>query len=463
MQIDSNVQEMEELFSRGVGEFIDPEGKFKEKLGKKMRGEYKEDIIIKIGADPTRPDIHLGHAVLLRKLRKLQDFGCKVVFLVGDYTAQIGDPSGKNKVRPEIEQQEIEKNAKTYIEQVGKILRTDPSAFSWIRNSEWFYGVADLQPKNVPYILFNTALVNPKSFVGKAILYEKTRMQKTHLKKREIYSVTLKSLLWTLRHISLARLMQRDLFQERIKNSQELYLHEMLYPVLQGIDSFMIANIYGSCDLEIGGTDQTFNMVIGRDIMKVNKKFPQAVLSLKLLEGLDGKEKMSKSLDNYIAISDAPGDMYGKVMSIPDSSIVNYFILATYTPLTEIDLMGGDIKNSKIHPKDLKMRLAREIVAIYHGEEKAKSAEENFRRTFEKKGAPEEMLEVQTPQGSLLSDLLLSKGIVESKSDFRRLVLEGAIGHIHSEEKITDPKYAVSENIELRIGKKRFVRIRVVN
>ncbi|MEO8637937.1 MAG: tyrosine--tRNA ligase, partial [Candidatus Taylorbacteria bacterium] len=415
MELNNKLEEIEELFSRGVAEFIDPEGKFKEKLIKKTKGENSGNIVIKFGVDPTRPDIHLGHAVVLRKLRKFQDLGCKVIFLVGDFTATIGDPSGKSKVRPEIEQAEVEKNVKSFLDQVGKILTLDTSVFSWIRNSDWFYGVTDLEPKNAVRVFFQTTLVNPKSFIGKSILFSQTRMQKTHLKSKEIVSVSLKGLLWTLKHISFNRLVERDMFQERIKRGEELFMHEMMYPVLQGIDSFVLGEIFGSCDLEIGGTDQTFNMLTGRDVMRVNRRPQQAVLTVRILEGTDGKEKMSKSMENFIGITDSPSDMYGKIMSIPDSSIINYFTLCTYTPLSAIEETKKELENGKGNPKNVKMKLARETVAIYHGEDKASKALEDFRKTFEKGEMPEDVPEIQAKAGDELSSLLLESGFVESK------------------------------------------------
>lgn len=452
----TNLQ-IEEVFSRGVGEFIDPENSFKEKLQKKAQGAYPKDIIVKFGVDPTRPDIHLGHAVILRKLRTLQDLGCKVVFLVGDFTAHIGDPTGKSKVRPEIEQKEIEANMKTYLEQVGKILHTDPISFSWIRNSDWFYGVTDLNPKEGLAVRIGTTLVNPKSFVGKAKLYEDTRMQKTHLKKETTVGITLSTLMWTLKHVTYGRLIQRDMFQERIKNGQELYLHEMIYPILQGMDSNVIYQIYGACDLEIGGTDQTFNMLMGRDIMKATKQAPQAVLSCELLEGTDGKEKMSKSLDNYISIIDTPNNMYGKVMSIPDSKIESYFNLCTYTPQEEITKVLVEIKSEKINPRDVKMKLAYQITALYHGEDAAKDAESAFTKTFQKGEIPEDIIEEQIEKGALLSEALVSLKLVASKKDFQRLVGEGAI-KVNS-KKITDIHQKVDTESIVKIGKKKFIKL----
>lgn len=461
-------KKINETFSRGVADFFDPGGVFKDKLKKKALGEYKEDIVVKFGVDPTRPDIHIGHAVILRKLRFLQDLGCKVIFLVGDFTAQIGDPTGKNKARPEMEQKEIEANMKTYLDQVGKILKTDKKQFSWIRNSEWFYNVTDIAaPKEVT---LNTKVggkesqipINPKSFVGKSIYYEETRMQKTHLKKKQVVGVSLRGLLSTLRHITHAQLIERDMFQERIKSGKELAMHEMLYPVLQGIDSVMLERIYGSCDLEVGGTDQTFNMLLARDVMKMNKMKSQSVLSFELLVGTDGKEKMSKSLDNYVSIIDSPADMFGKIMSIPDNVLVSYFELCTYTPLNEVEKIKKELEKDR-NPRDIKMRLASEIVSIYHGEEEKEKAKEAFVNTFQKKGVPQDIKAVRLKCGTSLSEVLLDEGLVPSKTEFHRLVEQGAINDMNTNKKVTDPSFQVLEDVVLRIGKKRFLKIEVTD
>ncbi len=466
MAIQKDIEkEIDELFTRGVGEFIDPGSKFKEKIKAKIAGTYTKPIVIKFGVDPTRPDIHLGHAVVFRKLRKFQDLGCKVIFLVGDFTAQIGDPTGKSKVRPEIDQAEVEKNLTTYLEQLNKIISTDKAVFSWIRNSDWFTSITDLAlpaDYKVGVNLPEGKQVNfdSNSFVAKAIAFEKTRMQVVDLGLKDAVSViTLRSLLWTLKHITHSRLIARDMFQERIKKGEELYMHEMMYPVLQGIDSSVLSNIYGSCDLEVGGTDQTFNMLIGRDIMTLNKQEQQAVLAFKLLEGTDGKEKMSKSLDNYVGITDAPNDMYGKILSIPDSSIVNYFELATYTPKAELENLEKQLKKSDVNPKEIKMRLAREIVAIYHGDAKAKQAEENFENTFKKGGVPDDVETAQVKKGALLVDVLLEKKIIASKSEWRRLLDENAVSIMETEEKITDPFAVIEKDAVYKVGKRRFIKV----
>lgn len=458
--------EIQEILTRGVSTYIDPDNSFLNKLK-----SHPERIMIKFGVDPTRPDIHLGHAVVLRRLRKFQDLGCKVIFLIGDYTTQIGDPTGKSKVRPEISQQEIEHNMKTYLEQVGKILRTDDDVFTWIRNSEWFLGVSDMNSGEKTEVKMSIDFhkdsshkeisIDPKSFVGKAVLFENTRMQKTHLKSKIIHTVSFTQVLSTLRQITHARLIERDMFQERLKSGGELYMHEMLYPVIQGIDSALLHRVYGSCDLEVGGTDQTFNMLIARDVMRINKQEPQAVMAFDLLVGLDGKEKMSKSLDNYVAINDEPSDMYGKIMSIPDTALGEYFTLCTYTPQNDIDEILSQIKNDKINPKDIKMRLAGEIVAMYHGEGARIIAEQDFITKFQKKEIPDEVPEVNASADDSLMDVFKNEGIVESNGEFRRLVEEGAITWMtNSNQKISDSSVKAEQGV-YKIGKKRFVKINI--
>ena len=449
---------IEELFSRGVSSYIDPDNTFRKKIEGKIAGTYTGDVIIKLGVDPTRPDIHIGHAVILRKLRQFQDIGCKVVFLIGDYTTQIGDPTGKSKVRPEISQAEIEANMYTYLTQVGKVLKTTPDVFSWIRNSDWFLNVTDIEPSARARISLNSLVINPSSFVGKAVIFEETRMQKTALKRPNIQTVSLSRVLSTLRHITHARLIERDMFQKRLNSNNELYMHEMLYPVLQGIDSSVIATIYGSCDLEIGGTDQHFNMLIGRDVMKLNKQPEQAVMSLDILEGLDGKEKMSKSLDNYVGITDEPNDMFGKIMSIPDVLIPRYFKLAAYTPIAEIAEIEKGLKSESLHPRDTKMRLAKEITAIYHGEKLAQSAQDSFVNTFSKGNIPEKVPEVVLAPEATAIDALISAECVPSRAEARRLIEAGGLTNLDTDTKVIHPNISLPRGV-YRAGKHRFFKV----
>jgi tyrosyl-tRNA synthetase len=447
---------IDELLTRGVGEFIDPDGTFRKKIL-----ENPKNVVIKFGVDPTRPDIHLGHAVVLRKLRKFQDLGCKVIFLIGDITALIGDPSGKTKVRPEVEQEEVQKNMETYLSQVGKILLTNNEVFSWIKNSDWLLSVNDVEAKDKTTIKMQTdgkEITLPElpqnNVLVKAFVWETTRMQ-----KGRVVSFSFLNILSILRKVTYSRLIARDLFQERIKDGGELYMHEMLYPILQGVDSSALAQIYGSCDLEVGGTDQTFNMLMGRDIMKINKQEPQSVLAFDLLVGTDGKEKMSKSLDNYIAITDTPADMYGKVMSIPDSLIAAYFTLCTYTPTDDITSIEENLKKGKENPRDIKMRLAREIVEMYHGKQKANEAEDNFVKIFSKGGIPESVPVAEVSSGTLLIDVLVDHGLVTSRGEFRRLIDSKSIEQMESKSIVSATDTVLKESGTYRIGKKRFIKI----
>ena len=451
----STKNQIDEILTRGVGEFIDPDGIFRKKLE-----SNPEKIVIKLGVDPTRPDIHLGHAVILHKLRRFQDLGCRVVFLIGDITAQIGDPTGKSKIRPEIDYLEIQKNMKTYLDQVDKILSKDEKVFSWTMNSDWFVSINDVvAPDNMVINMtaagkkFSTPPLPGNNIFAKAHHWEKTRMQ-----KGSINSYTFINFLSILRKVSFSRLIERDMFQDRIKNGEPIFMHEMMYPIIQGIDSNAIANIFGSCDLEVGGTDQHFNMLMGREIMEMNKKVPQAVISFKILEGLDGKEKMSKSLDNYVGITDEPSDMYGKIMSIPDSSIVNYYELCTFTPWDGVEEIKKKLEGGKENPKNIKMQLAKQIVAIYHGEKKSEEAENNFVNTFQKGEIPEEMTEIESA-GENLMDLLVLNKVVASKGEYRRLVDEGALTDLDKDEKIEDVNFIPEKGNKFRLGKKRFIKI----
>lgn len=463
-----------EIFGRGVGTFVDPDGSFKKKLIAKAKGEYPKDIIVKFGMDPTRPDIHLGHAVVLRKLRQMQDIGCKIIFLIGDFTTLIGDPTGKSKVRPELDFETVAQNMATYLDQVDKILLVERDAkgviidsplFSWMRNSDWFFNVTDISVEGASAESLTISDQNGNSFpapvnsfIAKAAVFDNSRMQRFFLNRQNIHSVSIVNLLWTLKKITFSQLLERDMFQDRVNSNTPLFMHEMLYPVAQGIDSHLISLIYGSCDLEVGGTDQTFNLLMGRKVMEMNGVEPQAVLSFTLLVGTDGKEKMSKSLDNYIAVTDVPADMFGKIMSLPDTLIPSYFELCTFTPMSEVANILHDLETGKAHPKDVKMQLAKQIVEIYHGRASGEEARKAFVDTFQNKSIPIDIPEVKADKDTLLADVLLVAEQVASKSEFRRLVDEGAI-RIDGDEKITDPFYKITATTVLKIGKHRFVKI----
>ncbi|MFA7286012.1 MAG: tyrosine--tRNA ligase [Candidatus Paceibacterota bacterium] len=441
MNITENDNNIKDILTRGVGEFIDPEGSFVKKLK-----ENPEKIVIKFGVDPTRPDIHLGHAVILHKLRKLQDMGCKIIFLIGDYTAQIGDPTGKDKTRPEISFSQILENAKTYLEQVGQILNVnDKNKYEVLANSVWYQSATDYPTGNMS---------------EKSKAWESDRARFSSIRKDGgLPTVTLWNLMATLRGITHSQLIERDMFQDRIEKGNHLYMHEMMYPVMQGVDSWAIAGFFDTCDLEVGGTDQTFNMLMGRHIMKNNKQEPQSVLAFQLLVGLDGKEKMSKSLDNYIAITDTPEDMYGKVMSIPDNAIVSYFELCTFTPMSEVLNIKKGLEENTIHPKEIKMQLAKQIVSIYHGQDKSNMAEGAFVNTFQKGEIPEDMIEVSLEDNETLVDAMLKVEFVSSKSEYRRLVEEGAITELNKDVKIEDVNFKPESGMKFRVGKKRFFKI----
>lgn len=440
MNKDINKQDIDELLTRGVGEFIDPDGAFRKKLE-----TNPEKIIIKFGIDPTRPDIHLGHAVILRKLRQFQDLGCKVIFLIGDYTAQIGDPTGKDITRPEINIKEINENAETYEKQVSNILNiSDKNKYVRLKNSTWFQSPTDYLGKNM---------------MEKSLNWEKDREEFKHI-RGALPTVTVWNLMYTLKHITHSQLIERDMFQKRINSNKHLYMHEMMYPILQATDSNTIAGFFGSCDLEVGGTDQTFNMLMGRPVMKLSNFEPQAVLSFDLLEGIDGKEKMSKSLDNYIGIDDTPSEMFGKTMSIPDELITKYFLLCTDISMSVIEGYTRDMVTGVVNPRDLKMVLGKELVTIYHSKKSAEKAEENFIATFQNKEIPKDVSEIKVRKGNLLVDVFLENELVSSKTEFRRLIDEKAITNLDTNEKITNHTIEAVGGV-YRIGKKRFCKISI--
>ena len=458
-----------DIFKRGVGEFIDPDDIFRKKIIAKTEGKYDKDIIIKYGVDPTRPDIHLGHAVCFWKLRQLQDLGCKVVFLVGDFTAQIGDPTGKSKVRPELEQEAVERNMQTYLDQIDRILKIDEKSFSWIRNSDWYVGIESIfAPDDSKKIVLKDAENDGKikvpvnSYIARAQIWENSRMQKSYLKNNQIYSVTFVTFLSILRRITHARLIERDMFKKRISSGEQLYMHEMMYPVLQGMDSNVLFKIYGSCDLEVGGTDQTFNMFMGRDVMEIEKQPAQSVLSIDLLVGTDGAEKMSKSLDNYIAITDEPNQMFGKIMSVPDSVIANYFELCTRVTMEDIKKIETEMTEGTLNPRDAKLTLATEIVKIYHSEAEAQQARQYFIKTISNKEVPTEVAEFKVETKEIkLGQLLVASGNAASLGDARRKVEQGGVSV--AGEKILEPNLLLDDSFDgkvFKIGKLGWVKIR---
>ena len=379
------VAESLELIRRGTVEII-TEADLRRKL------EQKRPLVVKAGFDPTAPDLHLGHTVLLRKLRHFQDLGHKVVFLIGDATALVGDPSGQSKTRKPMTWEEVEANTVTYVDQVKTILSLDPKGFRLVRNSRWFVPPLD---GTYPPFTFHTLI--------------------------ELTS-----------RYTVARLIERDDFRKRLNAGQEVSLLELLYPLLQGYDSVKIAEENnGRCDVELGGTDQKFNLLVGRDLQRSYGQEPQVVITMPLLEGTDGVAKMSKSLGNHIGINESSGEMFGKLMSIPDTLIVKYFTLLTDVETARIEELQAKLKARAINPRDAKADLAAEIVARYHGVHAAQRAREEFFKVFSRREIPSDMpvrmLQADANGKVKFVDLMVSEGLAETKNEARRLLRQGAV------------------------------------
>ncbi|NIA23138.1 MAG: tyrosine--tRNA ligase [Proteobacteria bacterium] len=389
-----------EIIRNGTAEIIS-----EEELLHKL--SYNRPLIVKYGADPSAPDLHLGHYVCFRKLRELQDLGHKIVFIIGDFTAQIGDPSGRNKVRKMLTPEQTAKNSRTYLDQVFKILNREKTIVRY--NSEWLKG----------------------------------------LDFRKIADIASR--------YTVARMLERDDFEKRYKNKQPISILEFLYPLLVAYDSFII-----EADIELGGTDQKFNLLAGRHMQQEYGIEPQIAITLPILPGLDGVRKMSKSLGNYIAFSDTPEDMYGKTMSIPDNVIDTYLNLVL--GLNEEDIKGikEEIYARKgDNPKFVKEFLAREIVKIFYGKKDADTAQEHFNTVFKKKEIPDNMEEYKVPEGTWIVKILTDSKTVASSSEARRLIKQGAV-RIDGKQ-IDDINYNVTfvekKKSVLKVGKRRFLRI----
>jgi tyrosyl-tRNA synthetase len=395
--IDTNTQKITELLSRGVEDVF-----VKESLEKRLKSG--KQLRIKLGIDPTGPKIHLGRAIPLKKLRAFQDLGHKAVLIVGDFTAQIGDPSDKLEKRPMLTQKVIKENLKHYLIQIGKIVDVKSAEIRY--NSEWL----------------------------------------SKLGFQEISELA--------ESFSIQQMSSRRNFKDRFDRGEEVSLREFMYPLMQGYDSVAV-----NADVELGGFDQLFNLKAGRIIQKHYKKEEQDVLTIQMLEGTDGR-KMSTSWGNIITIVDEPGDMFGKIMSIKDELISKYFLLCTDLSEKDIEKIEADMK-SGMNPREAKVRLAKEIVSLYHGQDAADNALRNFENTFKQGGVPEDAPTVVVPSGTLLVDTLLEKKLIESKSEWRRLVGEGAVTVVGSEEKIADPSYTLTTHADIKVGKRRFIRIKI--
>ena len=396
------LNEQMDVIRRGTVDLL-PE----DELVKKLEKSIKEDtpLIIKQGFDPTAPDIHLGHTVGIRKLKQFQDLGHQVVVIIGDYTAMVGDPSEKNSTRPRLTHGQVMQNAETYRQQFFKILDEPRTEIRF--NGDWF----------------------------KKLTFEKIM---------ELAS-----------KFTVARMLERDDFSKRYSGQLPISIHEFFYPLMQGYDSVMI-----KADLEMGATEQKFNLVIGRQIQKEYGQEPQIVLTLPVLEGLDGTQRMSKSLGNYIGVDEAENEVYGKVMSIPDKLIYPYFELVTDVSLDELKNIKSQLDNVNINPRDVKKYLGRTIVRMYHGEEASKSAENAFEQVFVKKDIPDEMPEFSFEQENMrIDELLIATKTASSKNEARRLITQGGVS-VNS-EKIDDifAEVNISGSKVLKVGKRKFARI----
>jgi len=382
-----SAEEQFEYLKKGCVEIIQ-ENELKQKLARSIK--EKKPLKVKAGFDPTAPDIHLGHTVLLRKMKHFQDLGHSVVFLIGDFTGLIGDPSGRSTTRPPMTREEINKNAETYKIQIFKILDHKKTIIDF--NSRWL----------------------------------------SKLTSFDIINLTAK--------YTVARILERDDFSNRLKTGQPISAHEILYPLMQAYDSVAL-----EADVELGGTDQKFNLLVGREIQREFRQEPQVVMTMPLLEGLDGVEKMSKTLDNFVGITEPPGEIFGKIMSVSDPLMFRYYELLTDEPLSQIENWRKEAKEGRVNPKDLKYKLARTIVADFWGDKEAERAAEEFERVFKKKELPSEMEEITVkPAEILLLDLMVDQNIFPSRGEDIQFKI--------------DMKKA--SEVILKVGKKKFYKIK---
>jgi tyrosyl-tRNA synthetase len=397
-----SVDESLTLIQRGADEIIPAEG-----LVERLRSG--RPLRIKAGFDPTAPDLHLGHTDLINKLRQFQQLGHEILFLIGDFTGMIGDPTGKSATRPALTQEQVNENARSYQEQIFKIL--DPDKTEIVFNSTW---------------------------MGKMSAADMIQLAGKH---------------------TVARMLERDDFNKRYTGGMPIAIHEFLYPLVQGYDSVAM-----NADVELGGTDQKFNLLVGRELQRQYGQNPQVILTMPILEGLDGVQKMSKSLNNYIGINDQPGEMFGKIMSISDELMWRYFELLSFKPMSEIEAFRKQVSEGE-NPRDVKFKLAREIVARFHSVAEAKAAQDEFINRFRKGEMPDEIAEVslQAEAGIIpIANLLKNAGLTQSTSDALRMIRQGAVKI--DGEKVEDTKLEinVSSTHIYQVGKRRFARVTVI-
>lgn len=399
-----SVAEQMQLIERGAVDVISRDD-LQAKLARSL--ETGKPLLIKAGFDPTAPDLHLGHTVLLQKLRHFQQLGHQICFLIGDFTGLIGDPTGKSETRPRLTREDVVRNAETYKEQVFKILDREKTR-----------------------VVFNSA------WLGELSSYDMIRLAS---------------------ELTVARMLEREDFRQRFDANRPISIHEFLYPLIQGYDSVAL-----QADVELGGTDQLFNLLVGRDLQRSHGQEPQVVLTMPLLEGLDGVNKMSKSLGNYIGITETADNIFGKVMSVSDTLMFRYYELLSDLSSGEIARLKADLAAGQLHPKAVKMQLARELTARFHGQEAAEKAQANFEQVFARHELPEEIAECKIAAGAesvWLPKLLHDAGLVNSTSDGRRMITQNAVSL--DGDKVTDVDLAVPARgaVLLKVGKRRFCRI----
>jgi tyrosyl-tRNA synthetase len=400
-----SVEDQLAYLKKGVAEII-PEEELKASLAKSLKTGIP--LRVYLGVDPTAPDLHLGHTVVLRKLKHFQDLGHTAVFLIGDFSAMIGDPTGVSETRPPLTREQVDANAKTYLEQVFKILDREKTEVRY--NSEW---------------------------LGKMSAEDVVRL---------------------CSHYRLARMLEREDFRSRLSNNQPIAVHELLYPLLTAFDAVSLKS-----DVELGATEQKFNLLVHREIQREYGLPGQAILTMPILVGLDGSRKMSKSLGNYVGITEAPQEMFGKLMSIPDNLMWSYYELLTDHSPQVIEALKKDVAQGKSHPMDAKMRLAQEVIAAFHGEDAARKSAENFQRVFRDRQAPEEAKIEKLPRGPArkLMALLVDLKLITSKSEAERLIKQGGveIDGVRVDDPRKEIDFSKPAEFLLRAGKKKFVRV----
>ena len=399
--MNKSVDQQYELISRGAEEII-PEKELREKIEDSIKSGTP--LKVKLGCDPSRPDLHIGHSVVLRKLRHFQDLGHQAVLVIGDFTAMIGDPTGRNKTRPQLTLEEARESAKTYLDQAKAILKMDE--LKVVHNSDW---------------------LGTMSFSDVIKLSSST---------------------------TVARMLERDDFNKRYSSEVPISLHEFLYPLAQAQDSVELVS-----DIELGGTDQKFNLLMGRNLQKDVGQKPQCILTMPILEGTDGVEKMSKSYGNDIGISDSANDMYGKTLSIPDNIMASWFILAVDAEDSYVDEISEKLDSNSINPMELKRELARKIVTIYYDENKALEAENHFNQVTVSKGIPDEIEEFKLTEDELLVNIIADSGLLKSRSEARRMIKQSAVKI--DGKTVSDIQYKVSSSSSfiLKVGKRKFLKV----